>query len=176
MPQPLDPFPTTEQLQLAHDFFHVGGWLWDVQADRVYAYSALTHYFGVDDDAAHGGPLQAYLDRIHPDDLPAMRAVLEEALAHGDTFDAEYRVQGRDDVWRRIAARGRIERNADGEPVRLPGVVMDVSARDEAERSLAQRNAHYATLFRSIDEGYGLCQLLVDADGGATDYLSLIHI
>ncbi len=165
-----DPFPLTEQLGLAHDFFHVGGWMWDVVNDRIYAYAALTHYFGVDDADAEGGPIQAYLARRHPDDLPGMQATLGEALATGDTFAAEYRVRGRDGLWRHIAARGRIERDADGRVVRLPGVVMDVTARHEAEVSLAERNAHYSALFESIDEGYCVCQLVLDADGAPADY------
>jgi C4-dicarboxylate-specific signal transduction histidine kinase len=89
---------------------------------------------------------------VHPDDLPRMRAMI--AAAHdpaGDgSYEAEYRVVGlADGRERHVSARGRTTFEA-GRPVRVLGVVVDVTAvrqaevvlardRDELERLVAER-------------------------------------
>jgi PAS domain S-box-containing protein len=127
----------------------VGTWTWDVQKNSVVADRNLAFLFGVTDQQANGGPLDAYLAAINPDDRPQAERRIAEAMASGDTFEAEYRITGRDGQVRTVIARGAVVRDSAGQPVRLPGVVVDVTQRKRAELQLLRSQARYADILKT---------------------------
>lgn len=72
---------------------------------------------------------------IHPDDVAeAARRFADHVAGKADYYDAEYRIRDRAGRWRWLFERGRVvERTAEGEPLRMVGVCMDVDERKEAE-------------------------------------------
>ena len=50
---------------------------------------------------------------------------------------------------------------------------MDIDDRKRTEEALAESEARFRALFSSIDEGYCLAEMIVDADGRPVDYLFL---
>jgi PAS domain S-box-containing protein len=50
------------------------------------------------------------------------------------------------------------------------GIGLDISKRKASEKALAESEARLRHLFESIDEGYGLCELVLDANGEPRDY------
>lgn len=56
------------------------------------------------DDEAHGA--QAFMDQAHPQDQPALRAALAEALRTGDEIDVEFRVVSAGGALRWVRCRG----------------------------------------------------------------------
>ena len=56
-------------------------------------------------------------------------------MARGGAYRAQYRVR-RGDEWLWIEANGRVETDADGQPVRFPGVLIDIDERKRAELQL----------------------------------------
>jgi len=85
-------------------------------------------------------------DRVHPDDVPAAREVLADALKHpGETRSMEFRYRHRDGSWRVLDARARtmLPDSADG------GVIInsrDITERKRYEEALesAKREAEVA--------------------------------
>ena len=49
-------------------------------------------------------------------------------------------------------------------------VVQDISERKRAEKTLVESELRYRTLFDSIDQGFCLCEMLLDGAGRASDY------
>jgi len=121
------------RLATALDASGVATWDWDVRADRLYADANLRALFGVSEEDAAGGSVSACLAAIHPDDLPQVQARIERTLASGEPFSDNYRVRRAGGGYRHIEARGRVAYGPDGTPAWLSGVVLDVSARMEAE-------------------------------------------
>ena len=77
---------------------------------------------------------------LHPDDAGPWHAALQTALAgHGD-YDVEARLRTRLQGYRWFRARAKVQRNAQGLPVRLAGSLQDVH-----DRKLAQFAAELAT-------------------------------
>ncbi len=112
----------------------IGTWDWDVRADRVYADARLAGLHGLDPAAAAAGlPINAFLDRVHPDDLPILRGGLDRALGEDVPFHAEFRLVGEDGAPRWLVAQGRPERDGDGRVRRFPGISLDVTARRGAQ-------------------------------------------
>ena len=67
-----------------------------------------------------------------------MEKALDNAVQKGSTYEVEYRSRRRDGALQWIAARGRLERDVQGQASRLTGVCMDITARKRLEDTLLQ--------------------------------------
>ena len=124
-----------ERLQLALSTGSgVGTWDWDVPTNKVYADERFARLYSVDPARARAGaPLSDFFHGIHPRDAPAVQAAVDEAVATGKPFSAEYRLIQPDGEVRWVIAQGQCALDPDGRPLRFPGVSFDVTDRREAE-------------------------------------------
>ena len=114
----------------------IGTWTLDIPGNRLFADSKLAHLFNLSPEEANGGLLDHYLASIHPDDVGRITAALDQAVAGGELYEADYRIMQADGSVRWVSARGRVERDATGRPVRMPGVLVDITARKLLEEAL----------------------------------------
>ena len=127
---------TTRRLDAALLAGEVGTFQWDIPEDRLWGDVNFARIFGIQLDERGAAPLADYLAAIHPDDRERTNALVQHTLDTGEPYDTEYRiVSGREDGRRPrwVEARGRVEYDIEGRPVRFPGVVQDVTRRREAE-------------------------------------------
>lgn len=125
-----------ERLALAFEASgSLGWWDWDLKADKVYAGPYFASMFGVSAAEAEAGvPLRFFVDGIHPDDRERVRVSIETAISQSSDFSEDYRLLDRQSghvVW--VHARGRSFNDANGQPLRFPGVVIDTTAYRESE-------------------------------------------
>jgi len=147
----------------------VGTWVFDTVYDRVYADANIVAMFGVDDRQANGGSVSDFIERVHPEDQPIVREAIARSIREGAAYDIEYRVLNGDrEVW--VLARGIPEKNAAGHVVRLPGIIVDITARKTAQAARLLSEERYRTLFESIDEGFGVIEVVFDESGNGVDY------
>ncbi len=81
------------------------------------------------------------LASIADDDRPRMEETLERSLQTGADYDIEYRLAGAAEAPRWIGIRGRPSYGFGGQPLRLDGVALDVTARRTNEAALRDLNA-----------------------------------
>jgi diguanylate cyclase (GGDEF)-like protein/PAS domain S-box-containing protein len=117
-----------------------GLWDWDLRGKTVFR-SARWREIADAEDA--GTPRDA-LARIHPEDVNDARAQLEAHLA-GETpsYEHAHRIRRDDGSWRWVLERGIATRQA-GEPVRMVGLLTDISAHKESEERLRHHAFHDA--------------------------------
>ncbi|HEX8615864.1 MAG TPA: ATP-binding protein [Telluria sp.] len=144
-------------------------WTWDVSANRVTADAAMARLFNLTPDVAAGGPVQNYLNALHPDDLAGTMAHIHAALADGTPYDVEYRVRGSDGLYHNVIARGQIVADAARSGQHLRGVVIDVTRQKQAEAQLGASEERYHALFNAIDTGVCIIDVLFE-DDTAVDY------
>ena len=156
----------------------IATWSWDLVNERVVADAALARLFSVSPEDAAGGPFDAYLPAIHPDDRAYVLQNIEETLASREVYEVEHRVLLPDGSVRWLAARGRVERDLKGKAVALTGVVADTSEQVErrqremflaelAERArrLTDPEEVIADALRSLGEFLGVTRcVFVDID------------
>lgn len=92
-----------------------------------------------------------WMDRIHPDDLPRIRAHDDHIISTaGKYVDIEYRLRHRAGHWVWLHDRGRIfEIDSANKPVRIAGTQLDITARKQAELALQESEARYRTVVES---------------------------
>lgn len=145
-------------------------WTWDIASDRVSGDARMRGMFGVDAAEGEDAPLDAYMAALHPDDVPATRALIAQAVASGHSYDATFRLRMAGGGWRWAIARGHVDHDSHGKAVRMRGVVIDATRQFEAEQQLRVTEERYRTVFASIDEGLCVIEMLYDNAGQPSDY------
>ena len=80
--------------------------------------------------------METCLERVHPVDLARVNQIMAEAVRTRQPFVCEHRVNLPDGTERVILGRGEIVVNEQGEPVRMLGVVQDVTEMKRAAEAL----------------------------------------
>ncbi|MGY8525605.1 response regulator [Paracidovorax citrulli] len=131
---------TNERLQLALNTGAVlGTWVWDIRTDQVRGDERFARTFAVGIAEAEAGVPRTGVSRsIHPDDFPDVEQLTMDAVRTGKPFRAEYRIRrpAGDYMW--VQANGQCQFGDRGEPLRFPGVLIDIHERKIAEQALLQ--------------------------------------
>ena len=92
-------------------------------------------------------------ERIHPEDRERVLTVIDDVLqGMGETWSDEYRFQRADGTYATVVDRAYVVRNAEGEPVRVIGSMMDVTERRQAEEALRTSEAELRALFAAMTD------------------------
>ena len=146
--QAMDDLRESEKwLRMSQDIARIGHYVFDVQKDHWSSSTTLNEVFGIDPDFPRTSA--DWLRIVHPDDRPTMGRYLEDLLFGGSRFDREYRVV--DQATRRVKwvhGLGKLERSADGTPVRLVGTIQDMTDRKAAEEGRRNLQAQLAVAAR----------------------------
>jgi PAS domain S-box-containing protein len=142
----------SERVQLALDAGAiVGTWVWNVPDDRVVGDARFAATFDLDPVACRAGlPAVQAMGSMHADDLPRVQAAIADVLARGGPYRCEYRVRRRDGGFRWIEANGRVELDAQGRPLRFPGVLLDIEHRRHAEAERDRATSLLRTFIEAV--------------------------
>ena len=110
------------------------GWDWDFASRRVFATADLGDFFGLPRGPDYTVGEAAWLP-VHPDDRPAVKAVLDESTRTGSEFEFEFRgaAPGTDGCVRWFSCRGRTLLDAAGKPARIVAVTTGITEKLRAE-------------------------------------------
>ena len=125
------------RLALAREAAGFGIWEWDVVTGAVTWSEEQWRLHGYDGPRPGQPDHATWLDRVHPEDRERVLGELEAVLADpGGTIDTEYRVLRSDGGVGWLLARAKVARDADGRPVSIVGMNMDVTASRATEAAL----------------------------------------
>ncbi len=122
-----------------------GLWDWRLSTGRIYFSPRWKAMLGLREDEVQEHP-DEWFNRVHFEDLPAVRAALDDHLAgNAPHFESEHRIRHRDGSYLWVLSRGIAVRDRAGEAYRLAGSQSDVTTRKTAEERL-QHNAFHDPL------------------------------
>jgi PAS domain S-box-containing protein len=142
-----------ERLRLALAAGRMGAFELDIRSDELWWSPETFDLFGAD-EGTFVPTRENVLDFVHPEDRADFVKRRSAAIASGEPFLDEFRIQRPDgsEVW--IGYQGRAEYGADGRALRTLGIVMDISERKHVERILReadqQKDDFIATLSHEL--------------------------
>lgn len=110
----------------------------DLETDQILSLYGLKKLLA--EEPAQVQTRQAWVERVHPADLAGCLAELEAATAAGENFELEYRLRHGDGHYIDVRENTTVIQDEAGRPLRHVGVVLDISARKQAERELRALN------------------------------------
>ncbi|QHI97869.1 response regulator [Xylophilus rhododendri] len=130
---------TRERLAATLDAADISTWDYDVGSDHLLPDDNLASLCGLC-GVSQGGrdQLESFIACTHPDDREPLRQRLRQALEQGQDWRSEHRVLQQGGGHRWVVAHGRVERDAAGRALRMPGVLVDITDRKRAEEALQE--------------------------------------
>ncbi|MBI1337255.1 MAG: EAL domain-containing protein [Phycisphaera sp.] len=125
------------RLELALSSGQLGLWDWNMRNDSIVIDEGWARILGDPYDQAPQN-IHHWQDRVHPDDLQKVLMCLDaHCQALTNTFECEHRIRHRDGSWRWALSSGKIvERDDYGRPVRMVGLLSDITDRRAMEEQL----------------------------------------
>lgn len=112
-----------------------GIWEWDVERGEVRWSDELHRIYGLA-PGEFEGTVDAFVERLHPDDRKRVWALISSALETQEPFAFEERIRRPDGEVRKLISKGRVITGPDGSAQAMVGVCHDVTDRAIAEQAL----------------------------------------
>jgi PAS domain S-box-containing protein len=141
---------TRRRLKLALNATDTGVWEWNLETDEVSWNETLERVLGFE-PGEFPGTLDAFIDRVHPEDVPEVRAKLNDAIETDSMYQAEFRMFEKDGSVQWSEARGQLVHD-DGDD-RMVGIHRNITERKERERQLATVKSQYQTVVDNFPDG-----------------------
>jgi len=113
----------------------LGSWEWDIRTNVVTWSDELYRIYGVE-PGDFEATYEAFLDRIHADDRDMVNDTVQQAYADRASYAFDHRLVRPDGSVRWLHGRGNVLADERGEPERLYGVAIDITARKQSEQFL----------------------------------------
>ncbi|WP_286889639.1 PAS domain S-box protein [Pseudoalteromonas sp. ESRF-bin5] len=123
------------RMQLANDSAGIGVWELDLKTEKLVWDSWMYKLYGIS-ELEFSCTYQAWLDRVHVDDVEHNERMLDEAINGVGIYDPEFRVVHPDENIRTIKASAEILRDSHGVAIKVVGVNYDVTEKVDAIRKL----------------------------------------
>jgi PAS domain S-box-containing protein len=127
-----------DRFRLALDAAKAGAWEWDLRTNENVWSDELWHLYGLEPHSRIPS-YEVWREIMHPDDRANAEQVVSEVACTGNELTIEFRVPRSVGPERWLLARGRSLRDAAGQPMRFVGIVLDITARKQAEDALRAR-------------------------------------
>ncbi len=191
-----------ERLEGAASGAGLGLWFYDIAAGVIYVNDIWATMLGYGPNELREsdekwspliGGLATWMEMIHPEDN-ARNAQQRQAAADTDVYRAEMRVRCKNGEWKWILDAGRVSsRDADGKPLEVSGVHVDIDAskrlstelevaRDTAEEATRAKSDFLANMSHEIRTpmnaviGFAHLALRTDLNTKQRDYVSKIQV
>jgi PAS domain S-box-containing protein len=144
---------------------HIGSFEWDFASNHVKWSDELHRIHGLE-PGQFEGTYEAFLRRVHPDDLESTKSAVFDALRKGSPFVYEYRIVRADGSVRVLHTRGDVVTDKDGQAVGTAGCCWDITKLRETMDSLKGARSLLEAAIEATADGL----LVVDVKGSVTAY------
>ena len=140
-----------KNLALALSAVGDGAWDWQVSSGEVVLSDEFIDLFGFTREEL-GHHITDLMLRLHPDDKPQLMQKLQDCLAGKiDHYANEHRMQCKDGSWKWVLGRSVVvQRDKDGQALRVIGTLVDISKLKEIEAALAAALQFQQAVFDSM--------------------------
>lgn len=130
-----------KRLNLTIEGANLGIWDWNVATDEIVFNNRMAEILGYSADEMENDQ-KIWIGLVHPDDLSYMNNALQDHLdGKTPSYESNYRLKRKDETWIWVHEQGAvIERDDTSRPVRMTGVLMDVTEVQLYQDALKEAN------------------------------------
>lgn len=139
------------RLKRAQSLARMGSWEWNIATGDLLWSDEILTLFGLP-VGAFGASYPAFLERVHPEDRAGVEEAVRRALEEGAPYAIDHRIVRPDGEIRFVHEYGEVERDASGAPLRMRGIVQDVTRSRAIERSATRNRDMLSGMFRISPE------------------------
>ncbi|NOY86976.1 MAG: PAS domain S-box protein [Deltaproteobacteria bacterium] len=139
-----------ESLARAQRIAHMGNVDWNLVSGRIVGSDEAFRIFGLA-SGQFDGTFDAFLDRVHPEDLEMVRKAVEDVLKGKHVDSLEHRIVRPDGDVRYVSESARISFDESGNPARMVVTILDITERRKLEDRI--RHAHQMESLGLLAEG-----------------------
>lgn len=154
-----------DQLALTIEAAHLGVWSWDCHSAFYQLNERGAEIYGFDSREVS---LLAIAKRIHPADSARIVNSIQRSLTEKSRYSEQYRFMRPDGVEITVHGQGQAVFGDDGLPVKMHGVLLDLTERATLERAVRESEQ----LFRDMAENIAEVFWLTDKDAHQFLYIS----
>ncbi|HKK16083.1 MAG TPA: PAS domain-containing protein, partial [Gammaproteobacteria bacterium] len=162
------------RLAQALESAQTGIWEWDLQTGKIVWNTMHEHIFGYQ-PGTFNGSYKEFEKRVHPDDQVKLKNALDSAIKTKQPYLYEFRIIWPDKSIHWVRGKGEFVYDKHGKPVRLYGVVNDITTEKDAQikldrsiralRVLSLCNAAITDAHDELKLLERVCRLMIE-DGG----------
>ncbi len=128
------------QLRLALEAARMGTWEWNMLTNNVFGSNSMGPLLGLD-LGSYYPTYEAFLNAVHPEERKLVATAVKNAVEQGGDYAGEFRVVWPDDTLHWVGNIGQVYYDQTGRPVRMLGVIMDITERKQAEQKILEQAA-----------------------------------
>ncbi|HEV7351320.1 PAS domain S-box protein [Telluribacter sp.] len=150
---------TEQRWHLALEGSGIGVWDWKPQTQEIYMSPQHLQLLGLPGNHTTLD-MNEWTRLIHPDDVQLVVSTLEKHLTGDDNYyRTEHRIRQKNGTYRWVLNRGSVvERDAQGQALRMIGTTTDISERKRIEKAETKISQRFIAIFNSMYQFIGLLE------------------
>ncbi|MDY9926722.1 MEDS domain-containing protein [Methanosarcina sp.] len=159
----------------AQKMVHVGNWEWEIETEKSYWSDELDRIFGRSLQEPHP-TYEEFLSYIHPSDREYVYNTAMKAIK-GKPYSIDYRIIRADGEERTVHMQSEVIFDDKNTPVRIKGIVQDITERKEAEEALAKmENIRIKEIHHRIKNNLQVISSLLDLQAETFSHLEVCKV
>lgn len=123
-----------ERLRLCQSYGGIGSWERDLENNSLYWSENMYDLLGITKN--NNPTFEAFLEAVCIEDRKRLSDILRLHLDEGKPFNVDYRIAKDNGIQRWIRAIGKAEYDLNGKPLRMRGIILDVTEQKIVEKEL----------------------------------------
>ncbi|WP_443218163.1 EAL domain-containing protein [Pseudomonas sp. Gutcm_11s] len=138
-----------ERLTLALDSANLGTWDWHIPSSMLYGSARAATLHGLSAEPFHG-EFSGFFQHVPEEDRAIMRKAYRDAVDGVQRdYQVTYRTRLENGEMRYLESTAKLYRDSQGAPLRMAGILMDITERVQREQRLAASEEKFVTLFQA---------------------------
>lgn len=132
-------------LTLSQRFANIGTWDWNVQTHAFYWSDRVPLLLGYLSETEQPD-FQRFIQAIHPKERTLVLDAIHACIYQNAEYDIKHRVLWQDGSIRWLHQKGDVICDKNGKPLRMLGLIQDITEFTEAQRQIAAKEARYRAI------------------------------
>ena len=142
-----------ERYDLAAQATTDGIWDWDIESNKEYFSTRWCEILGYsDDDTELKHTHESWVSRIHPDHRQRVADALKAHFEKGEVYDIDYLHRHKSGEYRWQNSQGKAIFDENGKPIRMVGVISDITERKRMEQQIAEYTHRLEKAYQELQE------------------------